>query len=64
MPPWVFQIPVSDRFVFPTIQMYLYLEPDIKVQNDFKSLLSGNDPQLERAVKEMLEEIKKVKKDF
>ena len=42
----------------------LQLEPDIKVQNDFKSLLSGKDPQLERAVKEMLEEIKKVKKDF
>lgn len=42
----------------------LQLEPDIKVPNDFKSLLSGKDPQLERAVKEMLEEIKKVKKDF
>ena len=42
----------------------LQLEPDIKVQNDFKSVLSGKDPQLERAVKEMLEEIKKQKKDF
>jgi C-terminal processing protease CtpA/Prc len=42
----------------------LQLEPDIKVANDFKSVLSGKDPQLERAVKEMLEEIKKVKKDF
>ena len=40
----------------------LQLEPDIKVQNDFKSILSGKDPQLERAVKEMLEEIKKTKK--
>jgi len=37
----------------------LQLEPDIKVQNDYKSVLSGKDPQLERAVKEMLEEIKK-----
>ena len=37
----------------------LQLEPDIKVANDFKSILNGKDPQLERAVKEMLEEIKK-----
>lgn len=36
----------------------LQLEPDIKVANDFKSILSGRDPQLERAVKEMLEAIK------
>ncbi len=42
----------------------LQLEPDIKVFNDYKSVLSGKDPQLERAVKEMMEEIKKVKKDF
>lgn len=42
----------------------LQLEPDIKVPNDFKSVLNGKDPQLERAVKEMLEEIKKAKKDF
>ena len=42
----------------------LQLEPDIKVANDYKSLLSGKDPQLERAVKEMLEEIKIKKKDF
>ncbi len=42
----------------------LQLEPDIKVPNDFKSVLSGKDPQLERAVKEMLEEIKTKKKDF
>ena len=40
----------------------LQLEPDIKVPNDFKSVLSGKDPQLERAVKEMLNEIKTVKK--
>ncbi|MDB5206587.1 MAG: peptidase [Flavisolibacter sp.] len=40
----------------------LQLEPDIKVPNDFKSVLNGHDAQLERAVKEMLEEIKKVKK--
>lgn len=42
----------------------LQLEPDIKVANDYKSILSGKDPQLERAVKEMLEEIKNRKKDF
>jgi Tol biopolymer transport system component len=42
----------------------LQLEPDIKVANDYKSVLSGKDPQLERAVKEMLEEIKNKKKDF
>jgi tricorn protease len=42
----------------------LQLEPDIKVPNDFKSVLNGKDPQLERAVKEMLEEIKNQKKDF
>ena len=40
----------------------LQLEPDIKVQNDFKSVLSGKDLQLERAVKEMLDEIKNKKK--
>jgi C-terminal processing protease CtpA/Prc len=45
----------------------LQLEPDIRVANDYKSILAGKDPQLERAVKEMLEEIKKgkdVKKGF
>ncbi|HYK54835.1 MAG TPA: S41 family peptidase, partial [Flavisolibacter sp.] len=42
----------------------LQLEPDIKVANDYKSVLNGKDPQLERAVKEMLEEIKVKKKDF
>ena len=36
----------------------LQLEPDIKVPNDYKSILSGKDPQLERAVKEMLDAIK------
>jgi C-terminal processing protease CtpA/Prc len=36
----------------------LQIEPDIKVPNDFKSILSGKDPQLERAVKEMQEAIK------
>jgi tricorn protease len=39
----------------------LQLEPDIRVPNDYKSVLSGKDPQLERAVKEMLEEVKKNK---
>ena len=45
----------------------LQLEPDIKVPNDYKSVLNGKDPQLERAVKEMLDEIKnkdKTKKGF
>ena len=44
----------------------LQLEPDIKVANDFKSILSGKDPQLERAVKEMQDAIKenKDKKSF
>jgi tricorn protease len=37
----------------------LQLEPDIRVANDYKSILSGKDPQLERAVKEMLDEVKK-----
>jgi len=36
----------------------LQLEPDIKVANDFNAILKGKDQQLERAVKEMLEEIK------
>ncbi|MDB5196782.1 MAG: peptidase, partial [Flaviaesturariibacter sp.] len=39
----------------------LQLEPDIKVPNDYKSVLSGKDPQLERAVKEMQEEVKRQK---
>lgn len=39
----------------------LQLEPDIKVANDFNAILSGKDQQLERAVKEMLEEINKNK---
>jgi tricorn protease len=44
----------------------LQLEPDIKVPNDFKAILSGKDQQLERAVQEMLNEIKNkpVKKAF
>lgn len=42
----------------------LQLEPDIKVVNDYKSVLSGRDPQLERAVKEMMEEIKNERKSF
>jgi C-terminal processing protease CtpA/Prc len=39
----------------------LQLEPDIKVANDFAAILSGKDQQLERAVKEMLDEINKNK---
>ncbi|HKP32775.1 MAG TPA: S41 family peptidase, partial [Chitinophagaceae bacterium] len=39
----------------------LQLEPDIRVANDYKSILTGKDPQLERAVKEMLDEISKDK---
>ena len=42
----------------------LQLEPDIKVPNDYKAILKGKDQQLERAVKEMLDEIKNQKKDF
>lgn len=44
----------------------LQLEPDIKVRNDYKALLSGKDQQLERAVEEMLKDIKegKSKKAF
>lgn len=37
----------------------LQLEPDIKLANNYKDVLKGKDQQLERAVKEMLEEIKK-----
>jgi Tol biopolymer transport system component/C-terminal processing protease CtpA/Prc len=36
----------------------LQLEPDIRVLNDYSAILKGKDQQLERAVKEMLEEIK------
>ena len=36
----------------------LQLEPDIKVLNDYTAILKGKDQQLERAVKEMLDEIK------
>jgi len=45
----------------------LQMEPDIKVANDYKHVLAGEDQQLEAAVKEMLEEIKdkdKLKKAF
>ncbi|MEO8763937.1 MAG: S41 family peptidase [Ginsengibacter sp.] len=35
------------------------LEPDIKVQNDYKALLNGEDQQIEAAVKEMLKEVEK-----
>jgi C-terminal processing protease CtpA/Prc len=40
----------------------LQLEPDIRVANNYKAILTGQDQQLERAVKEMLEEIKNGKK--
>ena len=36
----------------------LQLEPDIKVQNDYNTILNGEDQQIEAAVKEMLKEIK------
>lgn len=36
----------------------LQLEPDIRVPNDYTKILNGEDQQLDRAVKEMLEEIK------
>ena len=34
----------------------LQLEPDIKVLNDYNKILSGEDQQIEAAVKEMLKE--------
>lgn len=40
----------------------LQLEPDIRVQNDYNAVLSGEDQQIEAAVKEMLLEIKDEKK--
>lgn len=36
----------------------LQLEPDIKIANEFSKILNGEDQQLEKAVKEMLEAIK------
>jgi tricorn protease len=45
----------------------LQLEPDIKVPNEYKHVLAGEDQQLEAAVKEMLDEIKdgsKTRKGF
>ena len=41
----------------------LQLEPDIKVPNDYKHVLAGEDQQLEAAVKEMLDEIKENNKN-
>lgn len=69
---WETQIDPTIVFGVPMVAYYgkekrplenLQLEPDIKVANDYKSILNGKDPQLERAVKEMLEAIKE-KKDF
>jgi tricorn protease len=34
------------------------VEPDIKVQNDYNKVLTGEDQQLETAVKEMLKTVK------
>ncbi|RYY56581.1 MAG: peptidase S41 [Chitinophagaceae bacterium] len=36
----------------------LQLDPDIRVENDFRSILMGKDPQLEKAVEEMLKTVK------
>lgn len=36
----------------------LQLEPDVKVSLDFKKALSGKDSQLERAVEELLKDVK------
>jgi tricorn protease len=33
------------------------LDPDIVVENDAKSVLDGRDPQLERAVEELLKQV-------
>jgi tricorn protease len=69
---WETQIDPTIVFGIPMVAYYgkekrplenLQLDPDIKVANDYKSVLNGKDPQLERAVKEMLEAIKE-KKDF
>ena len=35
------------------------VEPDIEVANDPASVIAGNDPQLERAVQEVLEALRK-----
>ena len=51
------------RIIFNPGTENMQLEPDIKVPNDYKSVLSGKDPQLERAVKEMQDAIKN-KKSF
>ena len=61
-PTLIFGIPMVatiGKEASPTENMQL--EPDIKVPNDFKSVLSGKDPQLERAVKEMQDAIENKK---
>ncbi|HEY8781942.1 MAG TPA: S41 family peptidase [Mucilaginibacter sp.] len=65
---WELQVDNSIYFGIPMIATYgtnethatenHQLEPDIKVSNDYKQELSGEDQQLEAAVKEMLKEIK------
>jgi Tol biopolymer transport system component/C-terminal processing protease CtpA/Prc len=64
---WERQIDPTMVFVIPMFATFgkekrptenLQLEPDIKVLNDYTAILKGKDQQLERAVKEMLDEIK------
>ena len=65
---WEDQIDPSLYFGIPMIATYganqteptenHQLEPDIKVNNDYNQELSGEDQQLEAAVKEMLNELK------
>lgn len=67
---WETQIDPTLVFGIPMVAYYgkenrplegLQLEPDIKVTNEYKAVLSGEDQQLEAAVKEMLKEIKEKK---
>jgi tricorn protease len=61
---WETQIDPTIVFGIPMIAFYgvkedrplenLQLEPDVKVENPFEAILYGKDPQLERAVQEVL----------
>jgi tricorn protease len=61
---WETQIDPTIVFGIPMIAFYgvvenrplenLQLEPDVKVENPFEAILNGKDPQLEKAVAELL----------
>jgi tricorn protease len=61
---WETQIDPTIVFGIPMIAFYgvvenrplenLQLEPDVKVENHFEAILNGKDPQLEKAVAELL----------